>query len=62
MIKCIYCNDTGKFKKPSNEEAFDKEFDKLYDGGQFNASEARVKALNKTGYTIIDCPYCNSDH
>ncbi len=56
---CFYCDGTGKFKKPNDDEAFDKRFDH-YDSMSYFISmgEMREKALEDVGYTLIDCPYC----
>lgn len=59
IISCSYCNGTGKFKMPNDENAFDKRFDHYADMGHFNMGEAREKALNEIGYTLIDCPNCS---
>lgn len=57
-MKCSWCNGTGKFKKPNDEEEFDKRFD-YYDKAYFiSMKEMREKALDDVGYTIIDCPNC----
>lgn len=54
---CFYCNGTGKFKKPNDEEDFDRRFDRYAEF--LSMGEAREKALKDTGYTLIDCPYCS---
>ena len=56
---CYYCNGTGKFKQPINEEAFDIAFDHYDDHGYMTLGETREKALEKVGYTLIQCPKCN---
>lgn len=60
-MKCRYCKDTGKYKKPNNEEKFsqliDVEMEKAY---MVNYEMAEEKAYKEVGYTIIDCPFCGS--
>lgn len=55
----LFCDGTGKYKKPNNEEEYDRVFD-IYDSksGFLSMGEIREKALNDVGYTEIDCPYC----
>ena len=59
--KCRHCNWTGKYKKPNDQEKFDRlvdiEMEKAY---YVNYAMAEEKAYKDVGYTIIDCPYCNS--
>lgn len=57
--KCWYCEGTGKLKKPVNQEDFEKEFDRLDAIGQFNMHDCREKALDESGYTIVECHNCN---
>jgi RecJ-like exonuclease len=59
MNNCSLCNGTGKFEEPNNMEAFDKEFERLDSMGDQNMDHCRKKALEYSGYTIIDCPKCN---
>ena len=58
--KCWHCNGTGKYKKPNDQEKFDRlvdiEMEKAY---YVNYAMAEEKAYKYVGYTIIDCPYCN---
>ncbi len=57
--KCFYCEGTGKYKKPNDEEKFDKLFDLYADKAYFiSMGEAREKALAEVGYTEIVCPNC----
>lgn len=57
--KCSYCDGTGKYKKPNNDEEYSRRFDWYEDKAYFiSTGEAREKALNDVGYTLIDCPYC----
>lgn len=58
-MKCKYCNDTGKYKKPKNQEKFDYLCDHLTETDGFcSPSMAEEKAYKKVGYTLIDCPHC----
>ena len=60
-MKCYYCNDTGKYKRPNNQEMFDHLVDIEMDKGyHVNAEIAREKAYKAIGFTVIDCPYCNT--
>lgn len=60
-MKCSYCDDTGKFKKPNDEKEYERLFDIYSDKACFvSMGEAREKALNRVGYTLIDCPYCHN--
>jgi len=55
---CSYCDGTGKFKQPNNEEEFEKRFD-YYDKAHFiSMGEMRERALEDVGYTLITCPRC----
>ena len=57
--KCSYCDGTGKYKKPNNEEEYSRKFDWYSDKAYFiSMGEAREKALADVGYTLIDCPNC----
>lgn len=59
-MSCIYCDGTGKYKKPNGQERFERIIDTEMDKGYFvNAIMAQEKAYKEVGYTIIDCPYCN---
>lgn len=56
---CSYCDGTGKFKKPLDEERFERRFDYHADKAYFiSHGEAREKALADVGYTLIVCPMC----
>ena len=58
-MNCIYCKGTGKYKKPNDQEQFDKLVDIEMEKGYFVSIDiAEKKAFDKVGYTIIDCPYC----
>lgn len=60
-MKCSYCEGTGKFKKPNNDEEYSRRFDYYADKAYFiSMGEAREKALDDVGYTLIDCPYCKA--
>lgn len=57
--KCYLCDGTGKFKKPKDEDAFDKAFDRYDQRSDFiSMGEMREKALNDVGFTLIPCPMC----
>ena len=55
MSNCIGCNNTGKYKKPNDEQAFDRAFDRYADPGYMSLGEAYNKAINEVGYTIVPC-------
>lgn len=58
-MSCFYCNGTGKFKKPLNEEEYEKRFDYYDSKADFiSMGQSRERALADVGYTLIDCPYC----
>lgn len=58
-MKCRYCNDTGKYRKPKNQEKFDSLVDCEMEKAYFvNYDMAEKKAYKEVGYTLIDCPYC----
>lgn len=60
MSYCIFCDNTGKYLKPDDEELYDKAFDRYDDMGIFNLDETRKKALKEVGYTVvIPCPHCH---
>ena len=61
-MKCSYCKDTGKYKKPNNKELFDRLIDTEMEKAYFvNYDMAEEMAYKKVGYTLIDCPYCKKD-
>lgn len=55
MSECIRCNDTGIYKKPKDEEKFDRVFDRYFDQGYLSGGECYDKAINEVGYTIVPC-------
>ncbi|MDU1031632.1 hypothetical protein ACQPUQ_10000 [Clostridium paraputrificum] len=56
---CDWCDDTGVYLEPCNNEVYSKAFDRYDAMGIFNNDEARKKALDDSGYTCINpCPYC----
>ena len=58
-IPCFYCDGTGKYKEPLDDEAFDKRFDHYDSMAHFiSMNEMRERALEDVGYRLIDCPYC----
>ncbi len=54
--KCFLCDGTGKYKKPNDEEKYNWRFD-VYAEFLSNG-EARERALQEAGYTVIECPNC----
>lgn len=56
---CWYCNGSGKYKKPIDEAAYDREFDRLFDVGSVPVDRCREQALKASGYTIVTCPNCS---
>ena len=61
-MKCYYCNDTGKYKKPNNQEKFDEIIDYETEKSDFvNYEMAEKRAYKEVGYTLIDCPYCSKE-
>lgn len=59
-MNCIYCKDTGKYKKPNDIKEFDRLVElEMFKGDFVNQSMAEKKAYQKVGFTTIDCPYCN---
>lgn len=60
-MKCTYCKDTGKYRKPKNEQEFERIIDVEMDKGYFvNYETAAEIAYSKVGYDIVDCPYCDA--
>lgn len=58
-MKCSFCNGTGKHEDPINKKEFDRVFDRLDAPGNLTMGECRERALEASGYTIIDCPRCH---
>ena len=59
MIKCEYCNGTGIYRKPNDQEKFDEMVDIEMDKGyQVNYIMAAEKVYKMVGYTEVECPYC----
>lgn len=59
-MKCNFCKDTGKYRKPNNEEEFERLVDREMEKAYFvNYAMAEEKAYKEVGYTIADCPYCS---
>lgn len=56
---CIYCKDTGYIDVPDNEAAYDREYDRLDNMGQFTGEECHERALKHSGSHKEPCPYCN---
>lgn len=59
MAKCYWCDGTGKFKKPRNQESYSESFDRLDAPGVLSAEQCRERALEEVGYDIVKCKYCN---
>lgn len=58
-MNCDYCNGTGKYKKPNDQERFDELVDvEMEKGYHVNYVIAMEQAYKKVGYTIVDCPFC----
>ncbi len=58
-MKCKLCNDTGLYKKPNDQEEFDRIVDTEMDKGYFvSETQAEEKAYKQVGFTLIDCPNC----
>ena len=61
-MSCIYCNGTGKYKKPNDERAFERLVDIEMEKADFRSGEdAVMRAYKRVGYTEIDCPYCKGE-
>ena len=59
-MKCPYCKGTGKYKKPNNEEEFEKLVDRELDKPYYvNRIIAENRIFQIVDYTVIDCPYCD---
>lgn len=57
---CTHCSGSRKYKKPNDQDMFDKIIDSEMEKGDFiSYSMAEERAYKKVGYTLIDCPYCN---
>lgn len=60
-MNCEFCNDTGKYKKPKNQERFDSLVDAELQKGYFVSPDmAMKKAYDKVGFTWEQCPYCSN--
>ncbi|WP_437629315.1 hypothetical protein [Clostridium paraputrificum] len=56
---CNWCDDTGVYLEPYDNEAYSKAFDRYDAMGIFDLDETRKKALDDSGYTCITpCPHC----
>lgn len=58
-MRCFYCDGTGKYEEPINEDMFDDFYEKYDSMGCFSAEQCREKALDKSGRKLIICPKCN---
>ena len=59
MARCYWCDGTGQFKKPRDEEKYSELFDRFDSPGTLTMEECRHRALKKVGYDIIKCPHCD---
>lgn len=59
-MKCEYCKDKRKLKKPNNQKDFEYWYDHFLEGDFCSPSMAEEKAYKKVGYTWIDCPHCKT--
>ncbi len=59
MGRCFWCEGTGKFKKPRNEEKYSELFDMYDSPGTLTHGECRERALKKVGYDLVKCDHCN---
>jgi hypothetical protein len=57
---CFYCNGTGKYNKPLDEEYYSEYFDKFYDSGLLGGKTDDDMSLTEAGYEEIACPYCKN--
>lgn len=55
MSYCVGCSGTGKYKKPKDEEKFDRLFDYYDRPGTLSLEQCYNNAINEVGYTIIPC-------
>lgn len=59
MGECFWCEGTGEFKKPKDEEKYSRLFDMYDASGTLPMEECRKRALKEVGYDLIKCEYCN---
>lgn len=60
-MKCMYCKDTGKYKQPNDKDKFDRLVEIEMDKAYFISYEmAEQKVYDRVGYTVIDCPFCET--
>jgi hypothetical protein len=57
---CLYCDGTGNYQKPLDEECYADYYGKFFDSGLFNEKMARDIALIEAGYEFVPCPYCDN--
>lgn len=61
-MKCRYCKDSGKCRKPLDNEKFMDLVEREMDRSGFISQEmAEEKVFSKVEYTLIDCPHCNKE-
>lgn len=56
---CHICQNTGYMMKPTDQERFDKEYNRLDATGVLEPYLCYRKACQKTGYIKVPCTYCN---
>ena len=56
---CFWCEGTGKFKKPRDEEKYSEIFDRYDAPGTLSMGECRKRALEEVGYDLVKCKHCN---
>lgn len=59
MGTCFWCEGTGKFKKPRDEEKYSEIFDRYDAPGTLSMGECRKRALEEVGYDLVKCKHCN---
>ncbi|SHK38670.1 hypothetical protein SAMN02745163_03729 [Clostridium cavendishii DSM 21758] len=60
-MNCDKCNDTGTYKECLNQDAFDKEWDRLDHTG-LSTINIYDESMDAAGYNpITPCPYCKKD-
>lgn len=59
-MTCVYCDTTGTYLKPIDQESFSYYFDLFFCCGLYNRKMARDMALIEAGYEQSPCPYCDN--
>lgn len=52
------CQNTGYEMQPTNEEAYEKEYNRLDNMGTLEAYLCHRNACKKTGYKKVPCTHC----